>query len=155
TKTCQILVEGEYSGVLEPDRHYIPLKRDFSNLDEVLDKLRDRHLVDEMVERAFNDIYLSGQYSYRAFAHQIEQALGAQNIQNGHRTTTVVRDTEKKSKTNEVSESLERQLAIERHNRALLEAKLLDARQHIGELTSQLQDIGELTSQLQVSSGEL
>ena len=30
TKTAQVLVEGSYSGVLEPERHYIPVRRDFS-----------------------------------------------------------------------------------------------------------------------------
>ena len=42
TKTAQILVEGRYSGVLEPERHYLPVRRDFSNLDEVLERARDR-----------------------------------------------------------------------------------------------------------------
>jgi len=36
TKTAQVLVEGRYSGVLEPGRHYIPLRRDLANLDEAL-----------------------------------------------------------------------------------------------------------------------
>ena len=30
TKTCQILVEGEYNGVLRPGEHYIPVNRDLS-----------------------------------------------------------------------------------------------------------------------------
>ena len=34
-RVCQVLFEGRYSGVLEPMVHYIPLKKDFSNLDEV------------------------------------------------------------------------------------------------------------------------
>ena len=33
TKTAQVLVEGSYSGVLEPERHYIPVRRDLLNLD--------------------------------------------------------------------------------------------------------------------------
>ncbi len=31
------MVEGDYFGVLEPNVHYIPIKADFSNLDEILD----------------------------------------------------------------------------------------------------------------------
>jgi len=77
TKTCQVLVEGTYSGILHPDLHYIPLKRDFSNLDAVLEKTRDAGLMQKMVDRAYEDICLSGKYSYRAFASQLEQAISA------------------------------------------------------------------------------
>ena len=28
-RSCQILFEGRYSGILEPMVHYIPLKKDF------------------------------------------------------------------------------------------------------------------------------
>jgi hypothetical protein len=34
TRTCQVLVEGEYNDVLVPGRHYLELKRDFSNLEQ-------------------------------------------------------------------------------------------------------------------------
>jgi hypothetical protein len=60
TKTAQVLVEGRYSGVLEPERHYIPVRRDFSNLDEALEHLHDAEAVEKMTERAYQDVYLSG-----------------------------------------------------------------------------------------------
>lgn len=75
TKTCQVLVEGWYDGIFQPDKHYIPLKRDYSNLDEVLDKLRDLRLMNEIVEQAHRDICLSGKYSYRVFASTIDGVL--------------------------------------------------------------------------------
>ncbi len=71
-KTCQVLVEGAYDGILEADKHYISLKRDFSNLDEVLAKIQDHALVTAIAERAYQDIYLSGKYNYKTFANQIE-----------------------------------------------------------------------------------
>jgi hypothetical protein len=77
TKTCQILIEGSYSGVLQPDLHYISLRRDLSNLDDVLEKTKDTRWMLEMVERAYEDIFLSGKYSYRAFASQLEQVISA------------------------------------------------------------------------------
>lgn len=40
-KTVQILFEGAYGGYLQPDIHYIPLRKDFSNMDEVVRKLKD------------------------------------------------------------------------------------------------------------------
>ena len=40
TKTCQVLLEGHYKGVLVPERHFIPLKPDWSNLEHILEKLK-------------------------------------------------------------------------------------------------------------------
>jgi hypothetical protein len=68
TRTCQVLLEGEYAGVLEPGRHYIELKRDFSNIDDALSLMKKDELRAGMVERTYEDIVLSGRYSYRAYA---------------------------------------------------------------------------------------
>jgi hypothetical protein len=76
TKTAQVLVEGSYSGVLEPEEHYIPLRRDFSNLDEALERLRDHAGIEAMTERAYRDVYLSGRNTLGAFAEQIEEERG-------------------------------------------------------------------------------
>jgi hypothetical protein len=75
TKTCQILVEGSYDGILVPERHYLSLKRDFSNLDEVLVKIKDSALLEATANRAYEDILLSGAYSYRAYAKKIESTF--------------------------------------------------------------------------------
>jgi len=77
TKTTQVLVEGTYSGVLEADRHYIPLRRDFSNLDEVLERLHDHRLLQETADRAYEEIYVGGSYRYGDFAAAIREALDA------------------------------------------------------------------------------
>lgn len=75
TKTCQVLVEGQYESVLKPDRHYIALKRDLSNVDEVLEKIRDLEFVQQIADQAYNDIYLSGAYTYQRLAAEIEGVL--------------------------------------------------------------------------------
>lgn len=77
TKTCQILIEGDYNGVMHADVHYIPLAPDFSNLDEALLKLQDERLVREMVERTYEDLYFSGRYTYHTLADQIDRLLVA------------------------------------------------------------------------------
>jgi hypothetical protein len=71
TKTAQVLVEGRYSCVLEPERHYIPVRCDLSNLDEALARLEDVEAVEAMTERAYRDVYLSGRNNLSAFADQI------------------------------------------------------------------------------------
>lgn len=75
TKTCQILVEGNYSGVLKANHHYIPLKRDFSNLEEALLKLKDDDYVQSIIDQAYEDIYLSGNYTYERMAQTLETAI--------------------------------------------------------------------------------
>lgn len=75
TRTGQILVEGEYGGVLKADTHYIELKRDFSNLDEVIEAIGDEGFRAQMTERAYHDVVASGAYSYKSFADLITQDL--------------------------------------------------------------------------------
>lgn len=69
--TCQVLVEGDYAGVLKPGDHFIELKRDFSNLDQVLRLVKEDRLRDQIVERAYKDVVGSGRYTYRVLAEQV------------------------------------------------------------------------------------
>lgn len=72
TKTCQILIEGEYNDILKPDVHYIPLRKDYSNMSEALDKLSDTALVRRIVETAYSDVVASRRFTYRAFVQDVE-----------------------------------------------------------------------------------
>jgi hypothetical protein len=77
TRTCQILVEGDYNGILKAEEHYIPLREDLSNLDEVLDQVERDDRRAEITERAYRDVVASGRYSSEAFvAAVITAALG-------------------------------------------------------------------------------
>lgn len=66
-RTALILFEGRYSGVVEAGRHYLPLRKDFSNVDEVLATLADDRVIQEMTDRAYDEVIASGRYSYEAF----------------------------------------------------------------------------------------
>jgi hypothetical protein len=66
-RTCQILVEGHYGGLLKPGTHYIPLKKDFSNIDEVLRIVKDDKLRSGIVESAYQDVVASRKWTYREF----------------------------------------------------------------------------------------
>ena len=74
-KTVMVLLEGSYSGVLEPGTHFFPLKKDFSNLDQILAELRDDIKVDAMADRAYQDIILTGKYSYRQFVGMVDSEI--------------------------------------------------------------------------------
>ncbi len=75
TKTCQILIEGDYAGIFKPNVHYIELKKDFSNIDEVLLKVRDKKLCREIANNAYNDIIKSGDYTYRGYVNHVFEVL--------------------------------------------------------------------------------
>lgn len=52
TRTVQILFEGHYDGYFHPDEHYIPLKKDFSNVEDVVRKLRDAAYAAQVADNA-------------------------------------------------------------------------------------------------------
>lgn len=79
TRTCQILVEGSYDGVLIPNRHYIPLRRDLSNVDEVLETCRDAGQLQQIADRAFDEIYSTGSYTFREFTKRLIEVIPARS----------------------------------------------------------------------------
>jgi hypothetical protein len=76
-RVCQVLFEGEYSGAIEPMVHYIPLKKDFSNFDEVLACINDSELRKRIVDRAYEDLIASGRFSYATFMATVDGELEA------------------------------------------------------------------------------
>lgn len=74
-RTVLVLFEGDYSGVVRPDEHFIPLKKDGANLHEVFAKLNDENYIDTMAEQAYRDVIASGRYSYRSFVKMVDREL--------------------------------------------------------------------------------
>ena len=74
-RSCQVLFEGSYSGAIEPLEHYIPLSKDFTNLDQVLERIRDRRACEEIAERAYEHLIGSGKFSYRSFIAGVDRDL--------------------------------------------------------------------------------
>lgn len=73
TKTCQLLIEGDYSGdeILKPGVHYIQLKRDFSNIEDVLDEVADKDHCRSIAERCYQDLVVSRKYTYEQFVREM------------------------------------------------------------------------------------
>lgn len=84
-RTALILFEGEYSGVVKPNLHYFPLKKDFSNFEEVVDNLMDDELVREVTNRAYEDVITSGKYSYKQFVDGFDADLRVSCLRRGRR----------------------------------------------------------------------
>jgi hypothetical protein len=79
-KACQILFEGKYSGIMEPMVHFLPLKKDFSNFDDVIRLFRDRRVMREVKENAYRDLIASGKYSYKAFIDGFDHDLASKGF---------------------------------------------------------------------------
>ena len=74
-KTCMILFEGRYNDILKPKVHYIPLKKDFSNFQEVLNSFNDPQERKRLTDNAYQDLIESGKYSYQKFIEDFDQQL--------------------------------------------------------------------------------
>jgi hypothetical protein len=78
--TCQILFTGRYSAAMRPMVHYLPLEKDFSNLDEVVRLYRDPDLRHELTTNARRDLVDSGAYGYETLVRDVDDLLDAQGV---------------------------------------------------------------------------
>jgi hypothetical protein len=74
-RSVQILYDGHYSGALVPMVHYIPLRKDFSNFDEVIAAFRDPSVRQRLADSAETDLIASGRYGYSAFVAMLDGEL--------------------------------------------------------------------------------
>lgn len=65
TKTAQILLAGRYNDILKPDLHYIEVKKDFSNIDNALEKFRDKDFIEKMTQDTHEYVMENHTYSHR------------------------------------------------------------------------------------------
>ena len=72
-RVCQILEVDDYLGALEPWHHYIPIRHDFSNIEEVFSAMKDGNLVEKIVENCYSTLIASGNYSYQTFVRELIQ----------------------------------------------------------------------------------
>jgi hypothetical protein len=74
-RTAIVAFPGEYSGVIQPDEHYVPLEKDFSNFDEVVARIRELPTLEKMVERTYTDLVRSRRYSYETFVRGFDEIV--------------------------------------------------------------------------------
>ena len=75
TRSVQLLYEGQYSDVLQPYRHFLPLKRDLSNLNELMERSKDERWAQELTEATFEEIVLNYEFSYERFVERVDDAI--------------------------------------------------------------------------------
>jgi hypothetical protein len=65
TKTCQILIDGKYNGILEADKHYIGVKKDLSNIEDVIQKFKDEAYRNLIANQAYEHVIAEHTYQIR------------------------------------------------------------------------------------------
>jgi hypothetical protein len=73
--TVLIMYEGKYSNIFIANKHYIPLKRDHSNISEVINKIKDDNYLQKIADNAYNDIILSNKYTYQSFIKYVDHVI--------------------------------------------------------------------------------
>jgi hypothetical protein len=76
--TPMILFRGRYSNAIEADVHYIPLEKDFSNVESILARLDDLEYLQGFADRAYRRLVQSGTYGYRSLARLLEDTIEQQ-----------------------------------------------------------------------------
>jgi glycosyltransferase involved in cell wall biosynthesis len=74
-RSVQLLYEGNYSGIFVPNRHYIPLKRDLSNLEQALEAVSDPSRAKQLTEAAFDEIIMNDDLTYARFVNDVDAVL--------------------------------------------------------------------------------
>jgi glycosyl transferase family 1 len=65
TKTCQMLLEGCYNGILKPDEHYIAIRKDLSNVDDAIGRFCDPAYRTVITEQAYAFVMAAHTYAHR------------------------------------------------------------------------------------------
>ena len=73
--TVLVMFQGNYSNILLPNIHYIELKKNLSNLNDVVSKISDNNFLQNMADRAYKDIILSRKYDYKHFIKSFDKTL--------------------------------------------------------------------------------
>jgi hypothetical protein len=87
-RTLMILYEGEYSGILIPWRHYVPLKRDHSNMWEVVQILQSPDEAQKIIDQAFEEVAKNPNYSYSALIELVDRVMDEEwsdSLKNGEK----------------------------------------------------------------------
>lgn len=74
--SAQILVDGSYSGIVEPSEHFIPVRPDASNFPEVLDTMADSPRVEGMIRRCREAVLSVDALRYKNRASMILNLIG-------------------------------------------------------------------------------
>lgn len=87
-KNGMVLYEGKYSGFLEPWRHYVPLKKDFSNIEEVVGAIKDVGFLQQLVDRTYLEVAQNPCASYKSFIAGFDKVIEEEACARGIKRAT-------------------------------------------------------------------
>ena len=73
--TLMVLYEGDYSNILNPWLHYVPIKKDHSNMDAVVGAINSPEEWRRITQNAFEEIAMNQNYHYSGFIKKFERDL--------------------------------------------------------------------------------
>lgn len=73
--SCQVLLEGEYLPEIRPGEHYIEIRRDWSNIEDVLDQLRDTDRAQAMADACHEAIIRPATYHYSTRVREVFERI--------------------------------------------------------------------------------
>lgn len=74
-KVPLVMLEGDYSEVLEPGEHYFELKKDSSNFDDLVSFLKNDDALIVMADKAHKHLIESDRYSYKTFIKKFDEII--------------------------------------------------------------------------------
>ena len=74
-ETVQIAVPGQYSNIMIPYKDYIPLEEDCSNIDEVIEIMKDREQVEKIAKNIKDKILNNFKLSMNYLAHEVMKRI--------------------------------------------------------------------------------
>lgn len=74
-RTLLVMYEGQYSGAFKPWQHYVPLRKDHSNMNEVVEFLNNPIECAKMIARTYAEVCENEDYSYRKFISRFDQIV--------------------------------------------------------------------------------
>lgn len=62
---AQILIEGQYNNILQPNIHYLELKKDWSNIDDIIAKMEDIPSIQKMIKNTYHYVIKNHTHRHR------------------------------------------------------------------------------------------
>ncbi|MEI7492976.1 MAG: hypothetical protein WCJ92_00035 [Alphaproteobacteria bacterium] len=63
TKTLHIMYPGRYNDILKPNENYLELKKDHSNIDYIIEKLKDKKFIKAVTDRTYD--YVISEHTHK------------------------------------------------------------------------------------------
>jgi len=74
---CQLLIEGEYLGLLKPFDHYVPVKSDLSNVADALEEMRDWEGAQRRIAATYETLIEDPKLRYSGLVSEVMQDIDA------------------------------------------------------------------------------